>query len=196
MKHTLTVNREVSVVKIALCGKLRSGKDEIANHLYIKYGYDRVAFGDALRKSASEVFPWLYGAKKPRALLQEYGQLARQIDPDVWIKHVERKIKGQIDFRVSMGADKIGIIITDLRQDNEYEWACANGFTIVKVTAPGELRIERAINLGDDFTVNDLTHGTEMAIDSFGSDYEIVNDGTIDELKRKVDEVLSEINTK
>jgi dephospho-CoA kinase len=53
MKHTLTVNREIPFVKIALTGKFRSGKDTAANHLYIRHGFDRVAFGDALKRNVS-----------------------------------------------------------------------------------------------------------------------------------------------
>jgi dephospho-CoA kinase len=193
MKHTLTVNREVSVVKIALCGKLRSGKDTAANHLYIRHGFDRVAFGDALKRNAHAVFPWISDGTKPRALYQQYGQLMREIDPDVWIKHAEMAVKGKIDFRVSMGAEAIGIVITDLRQPNEYEWARANGFTIIRVTAPDEVRIGRAIKAGDTFCDNDLEHSTELAIDGFAVDYTVVNDGTVDELKEKINAVLEEI---
>jgi dephospho-CoA kinase len=193
MKHTLTVNREVSVAKIALCGKLRSGKDTAANHLYIRHGFDRVAFGTALKKVSHEAFPWISEFSKPRALYQSVGQLMREIEPDVWIRHAERAVKGKIDFRVSMGAEAIGIVLTDLRQLNEYEWARANGFTIVRVTAPDNVRIGRAIKAGDDFCENDLEHSTELAIDGFAVDYTVVNDGTVDDLKRKIDAVLEEI---
>lgn len=194
MKHTLTVNREVAVTKIALCGKLRSGKDTVANHLHIKYGFDYIAFGDALKKNAHAVFPWVSEFSKPRALYQNFGQLMRQIDPDVWVRHVERSINGYIDFRVNMGADKIGIVLTDVRQQNEVDWCRANGFTLVRVTAPNEVRIGRAIEAGDDFTVHDLAHSTELEIDNFLVDYEINNDGTIDDLKRKMDDILTGIN--
>jgi dephospho-CoA kinase len=193
MKHTLTVNREVSVVKIALCGKLRSGKDTAANHLYIRHGFDRVAFGDALKRNAHAVFPWISDGTKPRALYQQYGQLMREIDPDVWIKHAEMAVKGTIDFRVSMGEEAIGIVITDLRQPNEYEWARANGYTIIRVTAPDEVRIGRAIKAGDDFNVHDLAHSTELEVDNFDVDYTVENNGTVDELKAKIDAVLEEI---
>jgi dephospho-CoA kinase len=193
MKHTLTVNREVSVTKIALCGKLRSGKDTAANHLYIRHGFDEVAFGDALKRTVNEVFPWMVGPNKPRALLQQYGQLMREIDPQVWIRHVERKVNGIIDFRVNTNAKVIGIVITDLRQPNEYEWARANGFTIIRVTAPDEVRIGRAIQAGDDFNVHDLAHSTELEIDNFTVDYTVENNGTVDELKAKFDAVLEAI---
>jgi hypothetical protein len=33
MKSTITVSREIPVIKIALTGKLRSGKDSVANLL-------------------------------------------------------------------------------------------------------------------------------------------------------------------
>jgi dephospho-CoA kinase len=193
MKHTINVNREVTIVKLALCGRLRSGKDTAANHLYIKYGFSTVAFGDALKKNAHATFPWIYEWNKPRALYQQFGQLMRQIDPDVWIKHAEQAVKGAIDFRVNTGAEKIGVVLTDVRQQNEVDWCRANGFTLIRVTAPDKDRIARAIAAGDDFSVHDLTHETELAIDGFAVDYEIVNDGSVDDLKRKVDEVLARV---
>jgi dephospho-CoA kinase len=195
MKDVITVSREIPVIKIALTAKLRAGKDTVADHLHIRHSFDKVAFGGALKRNVNETFPWLTGPKKPRALLQQYGQLMREIDPQVWVRHVERKVNGIIDLRVNTGADRIGIVISDLRQPNEYEWAHANGFTIIRVTAPDDVRVGRAISAGDDFTVHDLAHETELAIDGFAVDYEIVNDGTVDDLKRKIDEILAEVNS-
>jgi dephospho-CoA kinase len=193
MKHMITVNREVSVIKLALCGRLRSGKDMVGNHLYIKYGFSTVAFGDALKKNAHDVFPWIYEWNKPRALYQQFGQLMRQIEPDVWIKHAERAVNGAIDFNVNTGADKVGVVITDLRQPNEYAWARANGFTIIRVTAPDEERLWRAKLAGDDFNEADLEHETESHIDGFAVDYTIENNGTVDDLKAQIDEIMEEI---
>jgi dephospho-CoA kinase len=196
MRHTINVNREVTVVKIALTGKMRSGKDTVAHHLYIRHGFDRVAFGTALKKNAHATFPWVSEFSKPRALYQAYGQLMREIDGEVWIKHAERAVKGAIDFRVNTGADKVGVVITDLRQPNEYVWARANGYTVIRVTAPDEDRIKRAIAAGDDFTVHDLTHETELAIDGFAVDYDIHNDGSVDDLKAQIDTILEAITWK
>jgi dephospho-CoA kinase len=193
MKHTINVNREVDVIKIAFTAKLRAGKDTAAQHLHIRYGFDKVAFGDALKRTVNEVFPWVTGPNKPRALLQQYGQLMRQIDGDVWIKHAERAVNGAVDYRVNTGSEQVGVVITDVRQQNEVDWCLENGFTLIRITAPDEDRIARAIAANDDFTVRDLAHSTELAIDSFAVDYEIHNDGTVDELKRKVDEIMEAI---
>jgi dephospho-CoA kinase len=196
MKHTITVNREVSIIKIALTGKLRSGKDTAANHLYIRHSFDRVAFGDALKKNAHAAFPWVSEFSKPRALYQQFGQLMRQIEPDVWVKHAERAVSGAIDFNVHTGAENVGVVITDLRQPNEYEWAKANGFTIIRVTAPDEDRLLRAKLAGDSFTEADLEHETESHIDGFAVDYEIANDGSVDELKARMDALLTHIQVR
>jgi dephospho-CoA kinase len=194
MKTTIKVEREIPVVKIAFTAKLRAGKDTAAHHLYIKYGFDKVAFGDALKRNVNEAFPWVYGPNKPRALLQQYGQLMREIDPQIWVKHVERKIDGIIDFRVNTGAERIGIVLSDVRQQNEVDWCRANGFTLIRVTAPDEDRIARAIAAGDDFNEVDLEHETESHIDSFDCDYEIVNAGSLDDLKAQIDTILAQIN--
>jgi dephospho-CoA kinase len=193
MKHTLNVNREISIIKIALTGKLRAGKDEVAQHLYIRHGFDRVAFGDAMKRCAHEAFPWISDGTKPRALYQQFGQLMREIDPEVWVKHAEQAVKGKIDFRVSIGAERVGIVLTDVRQTNEVAWCRRNGFTIIRVTAPDEVRIARAIAANDDFTVHDLAHSTELAIDGFESDFDIVNDKDLDDLKYKIDAIMEEI---
>jgi dephospho-CoA kinase len=191
MKHTLSVNRSIPVVKIALTGKMRSGKDLCGSHLYINYGFNRVAFGDALKKHAHATFPWVSEFSKPRALYQQFGQLMREIEANVWIKHAERAVKGVIDFNVNTGAEKVGVVITDLRQPNEYEWARNNGFTIIRVTAPDEDRLWRAKLAGDDFTEADLEHETESHIDGFTVDYEVMNNGSIDGLNKQIDMVLS-----
>jgi dephospho-CoA kinase len=193
VKSTISVNREIPIIKIALTGKMRSGKDTVANHLYIRHSFNRVAFGDALKKNAHATFPWVSEFSKPRALYQQFGQLMRQIEPDVWIKHAERAVKGAIDFNVNTGAERIGVVITDLRQPNEYEWARNNGYTIIRVTAPDEGRIARAIIAGDDFNEADLEHETESHINGFAVDYEIHNDGSVDELKAQIDAILEAI---
>jgi hypothetical protein len=195
MKHTINVSREISVTKIALTGKLRAGKDEVAQHLYIKHGFNRIAFGEAMKKEAHAVFPWISQSSKPRALYQQFAQLMREIDPDVWVKHAERAVQGAIDFRVNTGAERVGIVLTDVRQANEVAWCRENGFTLIRVTAPDEVRIARAIDANDNFTVHDLCHETELAIDSFEVDHEVINDGTVDELKAQIDSILSQIRT-
>jgi dephospho-CoA kinase len=194
MKTTIKVEREIPVVKIALTGKMRSGKDTVANHLYIRHSFNRVAFGDALKKNAHATFPWVSEFSKPRALYQQFGQLMRQIEPNVWIKHAEQAVKGAIDFHVNTGAEKVGVVITDVRQQNEVDWCRANGFTLIRVTAPDEDRIARAKIAGDDFNEADLEHETESHIDSFDCDYEIVNAGSLDDLKAQIDAILAQIN--
>jgi dephospho-CoA kinase len=194
MKHTLNVSREVTVVKIALTGKMRSGKDTVANHLYIRHSFNRVAFGDALKRITHETFSWVSKFSKPRALYQNVGQLMREIDSEVWIKHAEMAVQGAIDFRVNTGAEQIGIVLTDVRQQNEVDWCRANGFTLIRVTAPDEDRIARAKIAGDDFIEADLEHETESHIDGFAVNAEIINDGTIDDLKAQIDEIIAKIN--
>jgi hypothetical protein len=41
--------------------------------------------------------------------------------------------------------------------------------------------------------VHDLAHSTELEIDNFTVDYTLENNGTVDELKAKIDTVLEEI---
>src|SRR5699024_6965426 len=148
------------MLKIAITGKMRSGKSELAGHLERKHGFKRVSFGSALKYYAdilfadSEAFPIEYEefgepcpfdgerdtrVKKPRKLYQDFGQAMRQLDEDIWIRHVEQAIESDKLF-----PDYKGVVIDDLRQPNEYEWAKDHGFTIIRGNAREDRRLKRA----------------------------------------------------
>src|SRR5699024_6781919 len=174
-------------LRIVLTGKLRSGKSEAANQLWYKHGFKELAFGDELRRIADEVFdgteaeehasePIYRGDTDIRFLSDDdiggygqagrgqqiFGQVMRQIEPDVWIRQVEQSMHVWENMR-----DVKGIVVSDARQPNEIEWARNNGFTIIRVTADDETRLQRAQEAGDNFTMEDLGHETEQHIDSF-----------------------------
>jgi len=180
----------MSIIKIALTGKMRSGKDTVALHLAFEHGFEYpIAFGDKLKRTFHELFPWVFAQSKPREGYQRFGQLIREeFDENVWVKHLASTVEFLEDSRKTRG-----IVITDLRQPNEYEWCRANGFIIVRVTAPDELRIARAKAAGDNFSADDLAHETERHVDRFEVDYEIVNDGTLAELEAQVNIMMAEI---
>ncbi|UYZ12161.1 AAA family ATPase [Brevibacillus sp. WF146] len=185
-------------IKLALTGRMRSGKDSVADYLARQYGFARFAFGDGIRKVCRELFPDQFrdnrngSARKPRALLQGVGQAMRAFDESVWINACMRHIQDTREYLVS----PINVVITDLRQPNEYERLRAEGFVIVRVNASDETRIQRMIDAGDAFTAADLEHETERHIDTFAVDYEIENNGSLAELHAKVDAVMAEIMAK
>lgn len=176
-------------VNIALCGRLRSGKDSIAEHLVINYGYLRYAFGDGIRETCRRLYPDQFADdKKPRALLQKFGEFARTLDRDVWVRDMFRRISGDELTRYRT------VVVSDLRQPHEYEALKAEGYVIIRITAPEHVRIDRAIKSADSFNLRDLTHDTESHVDTFAVDYEIVNDGSLAELHAKIDAIIAEVS--
>jgi dephospho-CoA kinase len=168
-------------LKIGLTGKARSGKDTVANYLVERHQFKRVAFGDSLKRFLSEIFPDLINENKPRALLQRFGQSMREFDEDVWIKHALNKANGS------------KIVITDVRQPNEYLRLKDLGYVIIRVESTTQNRFNRMMTLGDVFNENDMRDETETALDSYDVDFTIVNDGDLSMLSEQVDFVLTEL---
>ncbi|MGN7387745.1 AAA family ATPase [Sporosarcina sp. SAFN-015] len=176
------------ILRICLTGPMRSGKDTVARHLNLRHDFEfPVAFGDALKLIAHKTFPDVPREPKPRALYQ-FMNVMRDYDPDVWIKHVSRTVSLLEDSKTTRG-----IVITDARQANEIEWARANGFTIVRVTTPMDVRIVRAQAVGDVFDYEDLTHPTELEVAGFDVDAELSNVGDLDALKANVDALVAKL---
>jgi dephospho-CoA kinase len=171
----------LKTLKIGLTGKARSGKDTVANYLVERHQFQRVAFGDSLKRYLSEIFPDLINENKPRALLQRFGQSMREFDEDVWIKHALNKANGS------------KIVITDVRQPNEYRRLKELGYVIIRVESSIQSRFERMMALGDVFNENDLSDGTETVLDSYDVDFTIVNDCDFSMLSEQIDLILAQL---
>lgn len=184
-------------IKLALTGRMRSGKDATAAYLAEHYGFARFAFGDGIREVCRDLFPDQFrnpdgSERKPRALLQGVGQAMRAFDPDVWLTYCLDEIAFKLENDELDGLES-RVVITDLRQPNEYARLRAEGFVIIRVNASDETRIQRMIDAGDTFDDGTLTHETEQHVDSFAVDYEIDNNGSLAELYAQVDEIMAEV---
>jgi dephospho-CoA kinase len=177
-------------LRVALVGKMRSGKDTLADYAIENHDFTRFAFGDGIREICRILFPeQMKEGNKPRSLLQGVGQKMRQVDNDVWVNKCFTEITTE-SYRKNI----LNPIITDLRQPNEYQRCKDEGFTIIKVHCDEDLRLQRILQQNDKFNMNDLYHETEMHIDTYDYDFIINNDGTIEDLYKKLDEIVSKIN--
>lgn len=174
-------------MRIALTGPMRSGKDEVAAYLTEAYGFQRLAFGDGIRRVCEQLYPEQFILQgKPRYLLQSFGQFARQHDPDVWVNQVMT----ELFHREYYAGHPLDVVITDLRQPNEYERLRAEGFAVIRILASEPVRMERMQECGDVVSEGALFHETETHYPHFAVDAEIHNEGTREELRQAVDCVL------
>ena len=80
-------------MKIALTGRMRSGKDTMGRYLIDRHCFTRYALGDGVRLTSNILYPEVVAKGKPRHLYQAVGQAMRGIDPNVWIKYMARNIE-------------------------------------------------------------------------------------------------------
>jgi hypothetical protein len=170
---------------IALTGVSGSGKDEIAKHLCSVYKMERRAFADKLKRAAAIIFDlsWeqLWGEQKdvvdvrwgytPAQLLQRLGsECVRDgfadvpfIGKDVWVKAATTGLNLYDNY-----------VFTDTRYPNEAEALRRLDACIVRVIRPG-YKSKRA------------SHVSEHALDDYPVGRVIVNDGTLEELYTRAD---------
>ncbi len=156
--------------RIAFVGRMRSGKDECANYLVDKYGYRQDALANPIKKIAYEQFGVTKEHPKGRVVLQVLGtEVGRYIDENFWIDKLLKSIK-----------DMSYITISDVRFINEGKRLEENGFTLCRINATDKTRKSRGVLLNE-------THASEREIDDIHCDYEVENDGTLEELYAQLD---------
>lgn len=176
-------------IKIGLTGKLRSGKDQVANYME-EYLMDRdmpvhtLGFAGGIKELLLEYVPSTFETGKPRQAYQDVGQLLRGFDADVWVNRATKTIDALVD--------DTSVIVKDVRQPNEVQALKDRGFTIIKVDCPTEIRVARALKK-DTFELEQLYHETELAIDEIVPDHVILNIDTLDDLKFYTYELLETI---
>lgn len=181
------------MLKIAVTGEIRSGKDTVCAYIQqekqqpnnlIKTLYFAEGIEMIIRKFFPEAFA---GNSKPRKHYQEIGQFLRTLNPEVWVNHTKRV------YRDAKRGGYKSFLCTDLRQMNEYEWLKSQGFTVIKVECEPEVRIERMKNSGDKFDMNSLLHPVEQQIKDLPYDYLITNNTTLQDLYEQIDYIIEEL---
>lgn len=168
---------------IGVSGKMRSGKDTVAEYIVEKYGFEHKKFSQGIKEIYEKYHYKDNNGIKPRAELQGLGQGIRAVlGEDVWVNYTLKDVE-----------DNDNVIVSDVRQDNEFIALRERGAFIILVSASKQAQKERLLSLGESEKDN-LDHETEYITESL-ADIEIVNDSTLEELYRKIDEVLSPLIT-
>jgi dephospho-CoA kinase len=188
---------------IGLNGATESGKDVIAQHLVEQHGYRRIGFADALKQEVAVKFRrtltveaermyghqissgrctideaihrllWDERTALTRALLQEMGTEVRRADnPSYWtIKWVQAYLR----------REGCSVVVPDVRFSNEFECLRSWGASFIRLRRPGHSVAELA---------SDHASETSLSEGSFDWDATLDNDGTLDDLRTKTNQLL------
>ena len=176
------------MIVILISGKARHGKDTAAS--YMKELLESPKFNskvlithyaDLVKFVCEKYFDW-EGKKDEngRHLLQYVGtDIVRANDPDYWVRFVydmAKMFSGKWDY----------MIIPDARFPNEISAFKAGEFDTIHI------RIVRD-GFDDGMTEEQRNHASETALDSYKPDMTILNNGTMQDLRNKVEEATEEI---
>lgn len=178
---------------IGISGYAQSGKDTVAELLVTKYGFERVAFADAIRNFVYDINPKVHvgydivttvktlvdnegwdEAKKHsevRELLQKVGVAARnQFGEDFWVRQALSKV----------GYTQ-NTVITDVRFKNEAMSIKDKDYSqLWRVTRPGVGPINK--------------HISEVDLDDWNRwDYEFINSGSLEDLELTISTRMNQL---
>ena len=168
-------------MKIAICGKMCSGKTTLANYIMRTFpGYQKYSFATRVKELCIELFQM---EGKDRSLLINFANKMRDIDPQVWINQVLKETRG-----------KQNCIIDDVRYQNEVDALIEDGWKIIQLHIPYELQKERIRKLYPDNYqdhINAIHHISEKNIFQFPEGYPHL---TLDMSEDNEDKNLHEVN--
>lgn len=170
---------------LAISGHAQNGKDTVAGLIKdsLKADGNRVLvahYADLLKYMCRTFFDW-DGNKdeKGRHILQYVGtDIIRKQAPDFWVDFISSVLtyfKENWDY----------VLIPDTRFPNEIGKLISNGFDVVHI------RVVRP-NFESPLTKEQQSHPSETALDNVNPDFYIYNEGSIDELKEKINKWIQE----
>lgn len=197
---------------IGICGFQSSGKDTIADYLIKEYGFIRLSFASAVKDIISIMFGW--PRDKLEGLTKEDREWREQVDywwsktlkipdlspryamqyiatdvfrnhfhPDIWVKIVENQLNNYLN------SPNINIVISDCRFENEINMILRLGGKIIQVYKDPPYWFHK-YRQGE--TPNEIRyiHRSEIEWIRCYRDYDIENDGTIEELYQNVKQII------
>ncbi len=147
----------------SLCGRMRSGKDSIADYLIKEFGYKKLSFAQALKEEVSKAVGCTVEEmnEEPlrsqiRPVLQVWGtEFRRNQNPDYWVAKLRDKITDSLEVTP--------YVVTDVRFLNEIEMLRSYEFVIVHVDMDEEETIDYLLSQGKELNeaLNLLRHPSE-----------------------------------
>lgn len=193
---------------IGICGKARSGKDTVAEHLSCVYGFETYSLAKPLKSLVMDLFQMsheqAYGDakeiidprydKSPRWLLQFIGtEVFRDLYDDIWIDAGMREYRKCLNDRRQQCVElcepalDFGFVIPDVRFPNEFEAIKRNGGYIWKTVREDHIGASSGIE----------GHRSETSLDSIpDSDFDHIlhaTSGQISFLYKQADEGIFKI---
>lgn len=163
---------------------MKSGKSTVAEYLANQNGFLVLSFAAPLKDMLTKLVgeEYIYGDKKEekipilgysgRQLMQtlgtEWGRKA--LDEDFWVRHMEARIKTW----EACGENRF--VIDDMRYPNEFEFITENGGQVWEILRPGQKITS--------------PHSSEGALEGYLFDEVLVNEGSLEDLRKKVDKIL------
>lgn len=194
---------------IGICGFQSSGKDTITDYLIKEYGFIKMSFASKLKDIISIIFGWsrdkLEGLTKedrewrekidpwwsqtlkmpqltPRYVMQYFATdlFRNKFHPDIWVKIVENELNKLLE-----DSTKPNIVISDCRFENEINMIIRLGGKIIHIYRDPPLWFHK-YRQGEEPNDIKLIHRSEIEWIRCYRDYDIENDGNIEELHQKI----------
>ena len=187
---------------IGLTGKNAAGKGEAANYLKLK-GFAYYSLSDVIREEATEM-----GLLHSRDNLINLGnEMRTKFGAGCLAKKINEKI---FEYKKKFSSGNVFFVIDSIRNPYEVLELEKNAdFILLGITAPIELRLERMIKrgrVGDAKTLKELKEheqrenlnkNTSQQLDVTLKTAKIIiaNDGSLEELHKKIDKLMKIIST-
>lgn len=194
---------------IALCGKRRSGKDTVGAYLMKHHGFERKAFADPLKKATAILFDIPFSDVDKLKLDElihvtletwpEYKDDSEVIRTQTFLQFLQRfgtdvaRDLWGIDFWVEQTLPVQAfykgraIVVTDCRFESEAARVRLLDGYIVKIVRP--LDENAALSV-------EHQHRSETELDTIRANYQILNDGSLEDLYEQVEDMLEVIGEK
>ena len=180
------------MILIGLTGRKRAGKTTVTRWLVNQYGLMEVSFAAPLYRGLATMIgvdigelqaedrkeapiEWL--GKSPRQMLQTLGtEWGRgMVHDEIWIRVAARAIKR------ARGAGCVGVVVSDVRFDNEAEFIVQQGGTLWTIQRPQKP------------TLASDRHASESGISTNWPARGLVNGGSFQDLYARVDQLMEEM---
>lgn len=162
-------------MKLCLSGISGSGKSTAAEYLRGRHGFTVCEPGKICRKVSQLV----YGVED-KTTLNKVNDLFRQLDPNIWVLASMR------------GATGDRILIDGVRFLSNYELLRPQGFKFWKISTVRSEARTRLVGRGQDFEpAADEVHSAETELEGLPYDAVIENNGCLDMLRSKLDELIA-----